>query len=237
MSIPRTFHIWDITLENQRKTLCHLTWMVSWPNQPGQRYGHFLWAQKAVTFQLLHPVYHSVSLPLPFPLCWTQKQRFPFMSLLKGTTPERNLNCIKGKDTRQAASSNSVCSFAVTRNSCSEMPLFIEINFNIYNQLYSPVWKPLPDLITVSTAAVVGEGFLVSLLIPSYQNFLTSCPVMQQKQKENGLSERVCFSTSSSWFLKVFPKSGRSCLSAWPSGTQLSGWICSKGLSWQKVLK
>lgn len=41
---------------------------------------------------------------------------------------------------------------------------------------------------------MVGEGFLVSLLIPSYQNFLTSCPVMQQKTKRERPLRKGLFS-------------------------------------------
>lgn len=237
MSILRAFHIGDLTLGNQGKAPCHLTWMVSRPNQSGAT---------SWSLSLGSETAHFDRCTLSVILC-------PFLCPFLSAEPRNSdsPSCLspkaqhqKGTSTYQRERQKTDCVQElclrlcfVTRNSCSEMPLFIEINFNVYNQLYGPVWKPPLDLITVSAATVEGEGFLVSLLIPSHQNFLISFPVMQQKQKENGLSERVCFSSSSSWFLKVFPKSCRSCLSAWPSGTQLSGWICSKGLSWQKVLK
>lgn len=158
-----TFHIQDIMSENQRKAPCYHTWLVSWPNQ----------SEATIWSLSLGSESHDTVTDAPCLCLCVPSSALSSLLNPETATPlhvsiqrhhtKKQPQCIKGKDKRQAASSNSVCHFAVTWNSCSKMALFIEINFNIYNQLYGPVWKPPLDLITVSTAAVEGDGFLVSL--------------------------------------------------------------------------
>lgn len=159
----------------------------------------------------------------PFPL-----QREEVSARQKHLTTKQ-FRLLWGEDSRQAASSSSVCLLVCCKvEQLLRKTGLIEINSNIYNQLRGPVCKPLLDLRTISAAAEEASFHLP--LIPSSQNFLASFPVFMIPQ------DRSDFFPSSS-FLNVSPNPADHVAAVWPSGMWSSGWICSKGPSSQQVLK